>query len=209
MEAGEIRPAEDDSSRERLMAAAVELFACKGYAATTVREIVEAAGVTKPVLYYYFGSKDGIFAEIMSRALALFDATIGAALDAGGTATERLYRLMDQLFALVLGNLSVVRVAHALYFGPPQDAPLFDFDAFHERLQAVVLGLVNEGMASGELREGEPEIVAMAVLGAFDTAEGLALCHPEWSVDRTTLSRVLDVVLRGALAAPVGEKESS
>ena len=209
MEAREIHPAEDDSARDRLMAAAVELFARKGYAATTVREIVEAAGVTKPVLYYYFGSKDGIFTEIMGRALTLFEATIGAALDAGGSATERLYRLMDELFGLVLGNLSVVRVAHALYFGPPQDAPLFDFDAFHERLQAVVLGLVNEGMATGELREGEPEVVAMAVLGAFDTAEGLALCHPEWNVERATLTQVLDVVFNGALAVPAGEKESS
>ena len=209
MEAREIRPEEDDSARDRLMAAAVELFARKGYAAATVREIVEAAGVTKPVLYYYFGSKDGIFTEIMGRALTLFEATIGSALDAGGTATERLYRLTDELFGLVLDNLSVVRVAHALYFGPPQDAPLFDFDAFHERLQAVVLGLVNEGMAAGELREGEPEVVAMAVLGAFDTAEGLALCHPEWNVDRTTLTRVLDVVFNGALAAPAEKKESS
>ena len=209
MKPREVRPTEDDSARDRLMAGAVELFARKGYAAATVREIVEAAGVTKPVLYYYFGSKDGIFTEIMGRVRAQFEETIRAALEAGGTATERLYRLMDQLFGLVLDNLLVVRVAHALYFGPPQDAPPFDFEAFHERLQTVVLGLVNEGMASGELREGAPEIVAMAVLGAFDTAEGLALCHPEWGVDRNTLTRVLDVVFHGALAAPARKKESA
>lgn len=208
MDAHGIRTPEDETARDRLVAAAVELFARKGYAATTVREIVEAAGVTKPVLYYYFGSKDGIFVEIMSRALGMFEATIGAALDEGGSATERILRLMDKLFALVLDNLSVVRLAHALYFGPPQDAPLFDIEAFHERLQAVVIGLVNEGMAAGELREDDPMPVALAVLGAFDTAEGLALCHPQWNVDRTTLSRVLDVVFRGALA-PMTEKESS
>ena len=44
-------------ARERLLSGATELFASKGYAATTVREIVERAGVTKPVLYYYFRSK--------------------------------------------------------------------------------------------------------------------------------------------------------
>ena len=38
----------------KIVAAAVRLFCEKGYEATAVREIVEAAGVTKPVLYYYF-----------------------------------------------------------------------------------------------------------------------------------------------------------
>ncbi len=57
------RPAEtlDSSVRQRLLRAASDLFAQKGYAATTVREIVAAVGVTKPVLYYYFGSKEGLY----------------------------------------------------------------------------------------------------------------------------------------------------
>ena len=50
----------ESSVRKRLMDAAFHLFTNRGYAATSVREIVEMAGVTKPSLYYHFESKDGI-----------------------------------------------------------------------------------------------------------------------------------------------------
>ena len=46
----------ENNSRERLLETATELFAEKGYAGASVREIVEKAGVSKPVLYYYFKS---------------------------------------------------------------------------------------------------------------------------------------------------------
>jgi len=41
-------------TKERLLETAIGMFAEKGYAGTSVREIVEQAGVSKPVLYYYF-----------------------------------------------------------------------------------------------------------------------------------------------------------
>jgi AcrR family transcriptional regulator len=50
------------NSRERLLETAIGMFAAKGYAGTSVREIVERAAVSKPVLYYYFKSKEGLFA---------------------------------------------------------------------------------------------------------------------------------------------------
>ena len=49
------------NARARLLETATELFAEKGYAGASVREIVEKAGVSKPVLYYYFKSKEGLF----------------------------------------------------------------------------------------------------------------------------------------------------
>ena len=47
-------------NRELLLNTALELFHAKGYDAVGVQEIVEKAGVTKPTLYYYFGSKLGL-----------------------------------------------------------------------------------------------------------------------------------------------------
>ena len=46
--------------------AAARLFAERGYDATSVREIVEAAGVTKPTLYYHFGSKEGLAQALLT-----------------------------------------------------------------------------------------------------------------------------------------------
>lgn len=196
--AGAVAP--EEGVRERLLKAAVELFARKGYAATGVQEIVAACGVTKPVLYYYFGSKEGLFLELMHDALRLFEATIAGALSTEGSVRDRICRLLDGVFALILDNLEVARLAHSLHFGPSQDAPVFDLEVFHQRLQDVVRALVAEGQVSGELRAGEPEVVAVALLGALDIAEGIALCHPDWGFGREQLNKVLGVIFEGAQA---------
>lgn len=53
----------------RIARTAARLFATRGYDATSVREIVEAAGVAKPTLYYYFGSKDGLAHALLTVPL--------------------------------------------------------------------------------------------------------------------------------------------
>ena len=60
----DIKPLEA-GTRERLLETASQLFASKGYASTSVREIVARAGVSKPVLYYHFQSKEGLYYAIL------------------------------------------------------------------------------------------------------------------------------------------------
>ncbi|MCD6594469.1 TetR/AcrR family transcriptional regulator [bacterium] len=50
-----------DDVRDAIFQSAIELFARRGYYATTIRDIVEKAGVTQPMVYYYFGSKEKLF----------------------------------------------------------------------------------------------------------------------------------------------------
>ncbi|HQT94353.1 MAG: hypothetical protein B7Z68_04180 [Acidobacteria bacterium 21-70-11] len=197
----------EDSARGRLMTAAIALFARKGYSATSVREIVAAAGVTKPVLYYHFGSKEGIFLAMMGEALAEFEATATAAMNAGGPAAERIARFLDGTFALVLEHLDAMRVLDAIYYGPPQGAPFFDFEAIHERFIGMLTTMVRDGMAAGEFRPGDPEDVAWALAGPFEVVRGMSLSHPEIGFGRERLARLVRVVFDGVMSGPA--KESS
>ncbi len=207
-----VRPAgapihHENSARGRLMTAAIALFARKGYAATTVREIVTAAGVTKPVLYYHFGNKEGIFLTMMREAVAEFEATAAAAVDEPGTSRARIAGFLDRMFDLVLQHLDVMRVIDAIYYGPPQGAPFFDFETIHQRFIETLAGLVREGMAAGELRPGDPEDVAWVLVGPFEVARGMSLCHPEAEFGRTRLARLVQVVFDGVVTDSA--KESS
>ncbi|TAM56108.1 MAG: TetR/AcrR family transcriptional regulator, partial [Acidobacteria bacterium] len=195
----------EDSVRGRLMTGAIALFASKGYAATTVREIVAAAGVTKPVLYYHFGSKEGIFLAMMREAVAEFEATATAAVGEPGTSRDRIARFLDRMFDLVLQHLDVMRVIDAIYYGPPQGAPFFDFETIHQRFIETLAGLVREGMAAGELRPGDAEDVAWALVGPFEVARGMSLCHPEVEFGRARLARLVQVVFDGAVSGPAKE----
>jgi AcrR family transcriptional regulator len=81
----------DQTVRQRLLTGAAELFARKGYASTTVREIVEAAKVTKPALYYYFRSKEGIYLELMRAAEARFEILLDSARKEIGEVKIRIF----------------------------------------------------------------------------------------------------------------------
>jgi AcrR family transcriptional regulator len=55
---------EKGAVKQTIMAKALELFSAKGYEGVSISELTEAAGITKPTLYYYFGSKDGLFEAV-------------------------------------------------------------------------------------------------------------------------------------------------
>jgi TetR/AcrR family transcriptional regulator len=194
-----------DTVEGRLMTSAIALFARKGYAATTVREIVEAAGVTKPALYYYFGSKEGIFLAMMGEALHEFEATAARALETEGSAEERILRFLDGMFALLLEHLDVMRVLDAIYYGPHQGAPPFDFEAIHKRFTEVIGRLVRQGMESGEFRRGDPDDLTWAIVGPFEVVRGMSLSQPEMDFGRDRLARLLRVVFEGVCAKEEGE----
>jgi AcrR family transcriptional regulator len=187
----------DISFRERLLAAATELFSRKGYSATTIREIVAAAGVTKPVLYYYFQSKEGIYLELMSGAFSKLDALIETSRDEGGSATERLLTLSDRVFSLFMDNLEGARLMYSIYYGPHQGAPFFNFDAYHLKFQDAIRLLVKKGMHLGEFQKGNAEDRVWAILGAVNVAMEVQLSHPEMAIDRKGLARILELILRG------------
>jgi AcrR family transcriptional regulator len=197
----------DDSVQGRLMTSAIALFARKGYAASTVREIVGAAGVTKPALYYHFGSKEGIFLAMMGEALREFEATATSALDTEGCAEERVLRFLDSMFALMLDHLDVMRVLDAIYYGPPQGAPFFDFEVIHKRFAEIVKHFVREGIESGEFRPGDPDDLTWAIVGPFEVVRGMSLTHPEMDFGRERLAKLLRVVFRGVCANTSKEQE--
>ena len=193
-------PAQDVAVRERLLKSAIGLFNRKGYAAATVREIVAAAGVSKPVLYYYFRSKEGIYLDLMREGFSRFDVLIDDSCRMGGSAAERIRNLCGGSFDLFRGNIEVARLMYAIYYGPPQGAPFFDFDSYHFKFQDAVRRLVEEGIRGGEFRKGDAGDMAWAVIGAVNVAMESQLCHPEIALGKEGFGRVLGIIFDGIAA---------
>ena len=201
-------PIPDIKARERLMSAATDLFNQKGYAGTSVREIVAAAGVTKPVLYYHFGSKEGIYLALFEETFAALLETLSEPGKVAGTIRERLLDLCDRAFVFHAAHLPLVRLMFAIYYGPPQGAPPFDFDATHETIQKLVAGLIEEGIRAGEIRDIPVQDAMWSVIGALNIAMEVDLCHPEQSLGREGMARLLDAVFDG-IALPAMPPKST
>lgn len=197
----------DGEVRQRLLDAAIELFTTKGYASTTVREIVTAAGVTPPVLYYYFGSKEGLFLCLMKEPWSRFEKAIGEARCDGTTARERLKGLCGRTMALFQEQMGIARLMYTLYYGPPQGAPFFDCDAYHDKFRVAIRELVEDGIRAGEFTGGNVDGMLWAVIGALNIVLELEMTHPDRALGLDGLSRVLDVVFRGMAVQPEGRKE--
>jgi len=184
-------------ARERLLGAALTLFNDKGYAAASVREIVEAAGVTKPVLYYYFGNKEGLYLELMRNSYGTFEELAAQTVAAGGSAKERIVRFCSVLFDASLERLPEVRLIYAVYFGPPQGTPQFDLEAYFVRMMELVHRLVREGSAKGEFGEFCVDDLTRALIAILTSAVNEQLSRRETKLDREGMVRLLRLVLDG------------
>jgi AcrR family transcriptional regulator len=187
----------DDRTRTRLLRSGVQVFNRKGYGAASVREIVELAGVTKPALYYHFGSKEGLLRAVLQDASQQFAAAMARSTARPGTTRERLAAMCEDLYGLFEQNVPVIRVAHAIALGPTEVVPNFDFTVFERAMVAGLEQIIQQGQASGEVSPGAPQDVALAIMGVISQIAGRKL-HPLPSPTGVTeLRGVLKVVFDG------------
>ncbi|MEU5298350.1 MULTISPECIES: TetR/AcrR family transcriptional regulator [Streptomyces] len=131
-----------------LLAAATELFLAKGYDKTTMADISAAAGVARGNVYWYFDSKDDIFAAVMDRMLSREIRTLSAE-QAGADPLSRLVRgLSDMRYSRPLHQAMHDRLPHSEAVR-----------AAHNTFLGWIVGLVDEVMAEHGL-DGDPDIDA-------------------------------------------------
>src|SRR5271156_2990960 len=98
--------------------AAARLFAERGYDATSVREIVEAAGVAKPTLYYYFRSKEGLAQALLTVPLTNLVADLRRIVTTVEAPVRCLEQVIEAQYAFCRDDPDRGRFIYALLFGP-------------------------------------------------------------------------------------------
>ena len=185
-----------NDAKFRIIEAAIGLFARKGYASTSVQEIVTTAGLTKPVLYYYFKNKEGLFRKILDTASKQQEAMLAEILETPGSALDRLTLLYRTVSDGVRLHGDLFKMIHDLILGPPHGAPSYDFDQYRLRLVEAVKSIYIEGVSRGEVREADPEDVAVLVLSLIDYCFHLGEIHPD-SSDPAQPERLLALMFQG------------
>lgn len=196
-----IEPQQPDA-QARLLEAALDQFTRYGYAATSTREICAAAGVTKPVLYYYFKSKEGLYRALIEGAFVYFDSIMLEFSHLEGNTTDCLVELCDRALGAFMEQLQAVRLMYSIYYGPPQGAPFFDFETHHLKLHELVKNQVATGIRNGEIRAENEADVAWIVIGILNIAFEEQLCRRDALIDRAGLKRLVRLALRGFETTP-------
>lgn len=155
---------------ERILQAAHELFTHKGFANTSVREICESAEVTAPVIYYHFGSKDGVFQAVVDEALNL-DAFCHRLREAVAACLDP----WDQLYAFVhtyLTAFPILTLNPGLHLGDSAQINGASRQRFLEGLAAchrLVQDILQAGIFAGAFRQVKVDTAAACLLGTVDS----------------------------------------
>ena len=183
-------------TRQRILETATDLFAEKGYSGTYVREIVEKAGVSKPVLYYYFQSKEGLFYAILEWASEVQQTVLNEIVETSGSVLDRFVYLYRRIYEGIQKYQSLYHMIIALIYGPPQGAPDYDFSKFQVMMFNAVKQIYAEGLTAGEVREADADEVAFLVLSLIDYCLNIEKIRPEMS-DAQRPERLLRLAFQG------------
>lgn len=200
---GKIVHHSDSATRQRLLQAALKCFAHRGYAATSVREIVDAAGLAKPALYYYFEDKEEIFDAVVDSAHDERFQLMQAAAQRGRSLGEKLEEILGDLFEYSLRNRELMRLTFATAFANAGDAP----GSHHCRTKGrrnfdFVKSLIQAGQDAGELDTSYPaEELAMGIYGQLNSYVMIGLLVPERPLNRDTARSIVRLFFHGAAAA--------
>jgi len=173
-----------------MLEVAGRLLATQGYNATSMDEIAAGAGITKPMLYAYFGSKHGLYLSYIERAAEQLFERLLSAVPAELPVERRLVLGLDAFLAFVDER----RDGWAVLFqqAAAQDAPLAgEVAARREQLAGVATRMLSEiARHRGSMRDpAQLAAAGHALVGAAESLANWWLAHPE--VRRATVLSAL------------------
>jgi len=188
--------------KNRIIEAAVMVFAQKGYASATVADIATRAEIGKGTIYEYFASKEDLFFAVFEW----FKMQTGAAAKVsithlGGSAAKRLQALSDSLMAMWTKIEDVFTLTMEFWAASSssqmQDRFKESFRQMYQEFRSIVNSLIQEGIERGEFRPDiNPEPIAAALVGTWDALFLQAWFDPEFD-PLTTAKDFLTVVIQG------------
>jgi AcrR family transcriptional regulator len=163
---------DDTDSRNRLLQEAEKLFMAHGFAAVSTRAICEAAHVTQPSLYHYFGSKEGLYLAVVAGWFEEVRQGIEHAIAAGATLRDQLHRVALLFWSGAVGEYQAMQRDAMTYLSPEQRQTLGQ-----TIMRCVIEPLVNlmrTGVAANELPDHlDPFVLTELFWAVLDGFSGI------------------------------------
>lgn len=152
-----------NKTKRKIFETSMKLFAQKGYDATSVEDITEAVGVAKGTLYYHFSSKEEIFNFLIEEGTKLLQNSIDIK-------TSKYSNYIEKIKAIVLIEVKIVEkyedfitILLSQFWGNEErnkKCKQYIFEYINK-----IEKIVNDGMKLGQIKKGNPQIVASEIYG--------------------------------------------
>jgi AcrR family transcriptional regulator len=197
----EARPAE-------LLAAALELFVERGYAATRLEDVARRAGVSKGTVYLYFPGKEDLFKAVVREGLVpLLERGEKVVAEHEGSAVDLIRELVrgwwEGIGMTPYAGIPKLMVSECRNF---PELGKFYVDEVITRGQKLVRAVVRRGLDNGEFRKIDPDHVARLVFAPLVLMviyrHSFDFCSVQSLDPDVYVEQHLDLLLRGLLATP-------
>jgi len=193
--------------REAIVRAAIEIINAKSYALATMSEIAGALDLRDATLYYYFPDKKSLAYVCHRRSLERFEHLLQTVNRTGGLGEEKLRLFIRGLLLDSRQHGSLLYFGDYSYLDSTQRTAI---SAWADRLKAILVRFLQEGMEDGSIVQCEPEIVVNLLLG-------MLIWMAKWapSIEGLTVDRLMNAIdavsfrgLDGRLATSVKKRSS-
>lgn len=187
---------EPQDTKEVIQQTATRLFAQSGFDGTSIRDIVEEAGVTKPVLYYYFENKEELFISLIQDAYDFFFNEIKTIIHADTDFTDRLKQLIKLYIECSEEQEDTVRIIYNTAFGTSRNHPKVSIQTLEEEHISLLTHFFREGIRNGVIRKKPVKNIVMHFLGCVTAYTNYKLLKLE-SIPQQIDRHVFDFLTEG------------
>lgn len=182
---------------QQVLDAAVRVFSRRGFHAASMDEIADVAGISKPMVYAYLGTKEELFVACLHREAGRLMAAISDVVDPTLGLNDQLWSGLRAFFTFVGAHRDGWAVLYRQARG--QEPFATELAAMRGRIVEVVAGMLDRAVrAEGRQIHGtDLEVTAYALVGAGESLADWLADHPEADPDRTA-GRLMNVSWLGA-----------
>ena len=168
--------------REQILQVATRLFSQHGYAATSLGDVADVIGFTKPAIYYYFESKEEILFHIHERIVVAGLERVEEIRDGGGDPKAQLEMILMEHVRRLLDNVeaNLVFAREQAALGETRAAEIRERDRQYER---AVREVYARGVESGDFLDLDPRVAVGSLLAACNWAHRWYRPGGTYSVD--------------------------
>lgn len=185
------------AKRDAVLLAAVKIFNERGFHATSLDDVANSLGISKPTIYHYLGNKEQVLLTCVQVGL---EQMLEATQQASETSKNGLERLRDFLFAYGcktlndFGRCVVFTNAHAL------SAEAFkEFKALKRQVNDLMLSIIADGLKDGSIsNQHDAKLLSNTLFGAMNWS--VHWYSPEKSAKEDTVKAMVDILLEGVKA---------
>jgi len=163
-----------EDNRAKILACAITLFSSRGFDAVGVQEVADAAGIKKPTLYHYFGSKSGLLKTVLDETFVDLFAALEK-VEYNPNVVDTLEAITKLYFDFASAHRAFYRMQLSMWFSPAESDPFKAVAAVNEKQQQLLEALFLKAADDHGNMRGRHQAYAATFLGMLNTYIALGL----------------------------------